>query len=253
MMFNKYMIVTSTGEDIREPETLARLLRGADIPASLIRGGGVLDVLDHAAATTGAGGKLALDLTGAWSGASPDRAGAEKDAAAAGGESSGPAIAQDGMAPLLPMPDGIEAAGGINSWDTSLFPEWGIIIMYAAPGAETDTGAFIDANGLKNTVIAVLADEMTAGLTPAELLWIAAANSDPARDASLHGRTLVIDARTKLPGREGNPARFPNVVASSQRTVDLVDSRWSEYGLGGFIPSPSRRYRRLLMSDKAEI
>lgn len=225
MMFNKYLIVTSTGEDIRRPATLARLLRGADIPASLIRGEGVLDVLDHATATPGAGGKLALDLTGA------------------GGDGT----------PFLPLPTGIEAAGGIDSWDVSLFPEWGIVILYASPGMAVDAGAFLDANNLKDAKIAVLADTTTAGLTPAELLWIAAANSDPARDASLHGGTLTIDACTKLPGQPGNPARFPSVVTSSRQIIELVDSRWHEYGLGEFLPSPSRRYRGQLSANNYQL
>ncbi len=233
MMFNKYMIVTSTEDDIRDPSTLARLLRGADIPSSLIRGEGVLDVLDHATATIGSGGKLALDLTGA------------ADAAHTGGTGTAPFSA--------PPATTINAAGGISAWDVSLLPEWGIAVLYAAPGAETDMGAFLDANGLKDAKIAVLVDEITAGLPPSGLLWIATADSDPARDAALHGGTLTVDARTKLPGRKGNPSRFPNVAVSSQRIIDLVDSRWNEYGIGEFIPSPSRRYRGLLLSGRAEV
>ena len=49
-----------------------------------------------------------------------------------------------------------------------------------------------------------------------------------------------------------NPGRFPNVVTASEATVALVDRRWPEYGLGAFVGSPSRRYRRLLLSDGAQ-
>ena len=60
---------------------------------------------------------------------------------------------------------------------------------------------------------------------------------------------MVVDARSKRPGAEGNPARWPNAVTSLPETIDAVDARWDEYGIGEFIESPSRRYRPLLLSD----
>ncbi|MFR6634971.1 MAG: hypothetical protein ACLUQ6_09560 [Alistipes onderdonkii] len=41
-------------------------------------------------------------------------------------------------------------------------------------------------------------------------------------------------------------------MTASEATVALVDRRWPEYGLGAFVGSPSRRYRRLLLSDGAQ-
>ena len=79
------------------------------------------------------------------------------------------------------------------------------------------------------------------------------ANSDPRRDVKeLECGALLIDARSKHPGVGSNPKRFPNVVMSSTDTIRLVDSRWAEYGLGEMIESPSRRYRKLWLSPKAE-
>jgi len=89
------------------------------------------------------------------------------------------------------------------------------------------------------------------GLTGAELLWLAAADSDPRRDVTVVGEVVVVDARSKRPGVEGHPARFPNVAVASSATVERVDARWAEYGLGETMASPSERYRRLLLSDKA--
>ena len=86
-----------------------------------------------------------------------------------------------------------------------------------------------------------------------DLLWLAMANSDPRRDVKeLECGALFIDARSKHPGVGANPKRFPNVVMSSTDTIRLVDSRWSEYGLDEMIESPSRRYRKLWLSPKAE-
>lgn len=65
----------------------------------------------------------------------------------------------------------------------------------------------------------MLFDPAAAELMPEELLWLAAANTDPRRDVRTEGATLVIDARSKRPGEGGNPARFPNVVTASEATV----------------------------------
>ena len=68
----------------------------------------------------------------------------------------------------------------------------------------------------------------------------------------LSGGELLFDARSKDPHIEGNPKRFPNVVMSSVETIHRVNERWEEYGLGEMIESPSRRYRKLWLSERAE-
>ena len=88
---------------------------------------------------------------------------------------------------------------------------------------------------------------------PSDLLWLAAANTDPRRDVRfLSGGELLFDARSKHPGVGDNPKRFPNVVMSSTEIIHKVDERWAEYGLGEKLESPSRRYRKLWLSDRAE-
>ncbi len=61
---------------------------------------------------------------------------------------------------------------------------------------------------------------------------------------------MIVDARTKSPRREGYPQRVPNVVASDAATIALVDTRWGEYGLGEFLPSPSQKYSGLVYGGK---
>ena len=224
MMFNKYMLVAPAGSDVRTSQELARLLRGVEPERAAIRGEGVLDVLDHAAAETGYGGKLALDLTGV----------------------------PEGEVPLLAVPERIVPAGGIVAWNTAFYAEWGIVVLYAEPGAETDIAAFVREN-CPEARIAVLFDTAAQGLEGGDLLWLATADTDASRDVRFCGGTLLADARTKLPGEAGCPARFPNPVVSSGAVRSLVDSRWEEYGIGGFLPSPSGRYCRLLRGDGAAI
>lgn len=225
MMFNKYMLLTRVGTDIRNADTLAALLRRMDVRRDIIRAEGVFDILDHATATCGYGGKMAADLT-------------ETDA----------------DAPVTPYgvtaPEPSHGITALHDRFGEVLEKWGAALLFA--GREADAEAFIAEAGLQDANFVILFDAQAQGLEPEELLWIAAANTDPRRDASLHGKTLIIDARSKTSADDGMPSRFPNVVVSSSDTVALVDRRWEEYGAGEFIVSPSERYRRLLLSAREQ-
>ncbi len=229
MMFNKYLVIASSSTQIRSFATLAALLRRADTARSIIRSEGVLDVLDHATATCGFGGKLAFDLTDV-----------------------------DISTPAEPIatPRTARPAGGIELFDTRFVESCGLLVLYAAPDRPdvADAEHYLAENDIRGMKYVALFDYRAAGsMTAEDLLWLAAANTDPRRDVRhLSGGELLIDARSKRPSVEGNPARFPNVVASSTDTILAVDERWEEYGLGERIESPSRRYRRLQLSAKAD-
>ncbi len=229
MMFNKYLVIASAATKIRSFATLAALLRRLDTSRSIIRSEGVLDVLDHATATCGFGGKLAFDLTDV-----------------------------DISTPAEPItvPRTARPAGGIEMFDTRFAESCGLLILYAAPDrpAEVDAERYLTENDIRGMKYVALFDYQAAGtMTSEDLLWLAAANTDPRRDVRhLTGGELLIDARSKRPAVGDNPARFPNVAASSTETIRMVDGRWEEYGLGERIESPSRRYRKLQLSAKAE-
>ena len=229
MMFNKYLVITSAETPIRSFETLAALLRRCDLRQCMIRSEGILDVLDHATATCGFGGKLALDLT-------------DTDPAAA--------------VPDVMLPSEAHPAGGIELYDTRHVVDLGLVILYAEASRpdKVDMEAYLRENGFRGVRYAVVFDYQAAGtMRDEDLLWLAAANTDPRRDVVLTADgTLTVDVRSKRPGVEGNPPRFPNVAMSSMQTIRLVDERWEEYGIGPRLESPSRRYRKLWLSDRAE-
>lgn len=229
MMFNKYMVITGAGTPIRSYGALAALLRRADLSGCLIRTEGILDVLDHATATCGFGGKMAVDLTD---------------------------IDPTAPVPEVSLPSEAYPAGGIELYDTRHAAELGLVILYAAASRPdmVDVEQYLRENGFRGVKYAAVFDFQAAGaMRDEDLLWLAAANTDPRRDVRLTDEgTLVVDARSKRPGVAGNPARFPNVAMSSTETIRMVDGRWEEYGLGPRLESPSRRYRKLWLSDRAE-
>ena len=229
MMFNKYLVITSAETPIRSFGALAALLRRCDLRQCMIRSEGILDVLDHATATCGFGGKLALDLT-------------DTDPAAAVAD--------------VTLPSEAHPAGGIELYDTRHVVDLGLVMLYAEASRpdKVDMEAYLRENGFRGVRYAVVFDYQAAGaMRDEDLLWLAAANTDPRRDVVLTADgTLTVDARSKRPSVEGNPPRFPNVAMSSMQTIRLVDERWEEYGIGPRLESPSRRYRKLWLSDRAE-
>ncbi len=219
MMFNKYLVIAPSGADLRSAEQMSKLLRESRIPECLIRSEGIYDVLDHATATNGYGGKIALDLT---------------------------SVISSGRTPA--RVSDVELSENVDGCRTDLVEQWSTLLYFADPEKEVE----MDRLECMHCNFVALMDTAAAGLSPGELLWLATANTDPRRDVHVVGKCMVIDARSKVPNAQGNPARWPNVVTSSVQTVELVDSRWDGYGIGEPIESPSKRYGVLLHSEGAE-
>lgn len=228
MMFNKYLMVTSSACDIRSLDSLAALIRRVNPVRDIHFGEGVLDVLDHATATCGYGGKAFLDAS-----------------------RIDPATPE----PKITLPRSYEPVGGVQLVNTAFVERWSTLVLYADRDCydEVDVPAYLERNNLRGIHFVLLFDYRAAGfMNDEDLLWLAAANTDPGRDVSLWEGSLIVDARSKRPGVGKNPARFPNIVTSIPETIHRVDERWSEYGLGELVPSPSRRYRKLWLSDVAQ-
>ena len=219
MMFNKYLLLTPASTNVRSAEELAALMRNCDLRQSLIRSEGIYDVLDHATATCGYGGKVALDLTAV--------------------EQSERKSTID----LTTLPSGMEA-------NKELLEEWGALLLFADNDLEIDLSEVAKS---VNCNYVVIFDRRAKSLTANELLWLGAANTEPTRDISLHDSTLIVDARAKIPKADSdNPSRWPNIVTADEATIALVDSKWSDYGIGEFIPSPSKHYSALKLSEGAK-
>ena len=219
MMFNKYLLLTPASTSIRSKEEMAWLMRNCDLRKSLIRSEGIYDVLDHATATCGYGGKVALDLTNV----------AEREGK----------IIFDSNA----LPNGVTA-------ESTLLDEWSTLLLFADNDLDLDMG---EVAKVSNCNLVAIFDRRAEKMSANDLLWLGTANTEPTRDISLHGSTLIIDARAKRPGaNDANPSRWPNVVTSDKATLRLVDSRWEEYGIGEVISSPSEHYGALTLSEGAQ-
>lgn len=227
MMFNKYLLITPEHTDLRNKEHIFALLRGLNPHRDMIWSEGILDVLDHATPTTGYGSKLAIDLT-------------DIDTT---------------TTVTFTEPRTAQPAGGVELFNTEFVGSLGLLVLYAEREwrERVDVEEYLNRNNIRGIKYVALFDRGAAGwMRPSDLLWLAAANTDPRRDIRVVDDIIIVDARSKRPGYGDNPPRFPNVVSSLPETIHLVDSRWEEYGLGDLIESPSRRYRKLWLSDNAQ-
>ncbi len=221
MMFNKYLVIADSTIDIRDRAVIADLMRRIDLSRAVVRGEGILDVLDHATATLGFGGKLAVDATA-------------------------PNIREEIPSPhFTPTSDFTVSTDYINRCST--------LVLYTSPERDIEIDKVVDSLSIEGiNFVAIFDANAAASMTGSDLMWLALANTDPRRDIALTRGTMVIDARSKVTSKAQNPKRFPNAVTSDMATINLVDQRWSEYGIGEFIESPSRRYREIILSDKED-
>lgn len=88
------------------------------------------------------------------------------------------------------------------------------------------------------------------------IVWRVANNLDPSRDCyvlnTAERNVLVIDGTRKYPETDGFSRPWPNCTVMDTTTIQNVDSRWNEYGIGPFLPSPSLKFREQLYPGKAE-
>lgn len=228
MMFNKYLVITPAETNIRSKEAMFKLLRGLNPHKNLIWSEGILDVLDHATPTTGYGSKLAIDLTD---------------------------IAPEDIEKRFTAPRTAQPYGGVEYFNTEFTEEVGLLLLFAEREwhEKIDVEGYLNHNNITGIKYVALFDNGAVGsMRSSDLLWLAAANTDPKRDIHISGNIVIVDARSKRPGYGDNPPRFPNVVTSTPDVIRLVNERWEEYNIGEFVESPSRRYRKLWLSDEAQ-
>ncbi|MBR2332275.1 MAG: menaquinone biosynthesis decarboxylase, partial [Alistipes sp.] len=133
MMFNKYLLRASAGTNIRSFKQLGQLMRRLNVERDVIRGEGVLDVLDHATATCGFGGKLAFDFT---------------------------SIDADSEVKPFEVPRMAEPYGGVAMFDSRFVEEYGLLLLFAERErpVEVDVEGYLKHNNIKGVKFVALFD-----------------------------------------------------------------------------------------------
>ncbi len=226
MMFNKFILVTANGGDIRDIQMLAKSLASVNIERDVFMSRGPADVLDHSGVEFAFGGKLAIDASNTV----------------------------DEILPLT-IDRSKVTSSDIISFSSDVVEQYGLplVCLYVDQNADFVAVAkeFIAAS--TNLKYLIILNKELEGTDLATHVWYTASNVDPMRDAIIEGGVLVMDGRTKHLGQNGFNRRWPNVVVMDDETILAIDSRWSEImGDEKFIESPSHKYKKLVLSNSAD-
>lgn len=245
MMFTKYLVVVSGENDLRDYRSLAaEILQNTDWSTDTIFTKGPLDVLDHSSDTFSFGGKLGIDATVKF----PEESVPGK-ASLADIERKTPVSSLNWTE--FPF---------IRNYNSSLAePGPGILILAVNPSEDPDAVAKVrelaGSDQFSGKFRLVLVVDHTVDTSDLFMVaWQVLGNSDPLRDHfNASGDTLLIDGTIKFYRKGGFPRKWPNVVCSDRATIDMIDKKWDELGIGDFIASPSEKYLMLARGETDEI
>ena len=244
MMLNKVLVVIDDGVDIRDYSSLVKhVLKNFSPEYDAYFSKGPLDVLDHAAANLGYGGKMGIDAT--------LKTGAEE------------------KPDMLQPKDDIEKLeaklkeySGIQEVNTTLLREGLLIISLNRKDKAYlhDLSKDLFKNNEFDWIkVLFFVDEEVDVNDFAMVTWVSANNIDPLRDCEIidggHGKYghLLIDGTRKRKGIDGFKRDWPNVIISEDVTITKIDKLWPSLNLGAFIPSPSLKYKKLVKHGGAEV
>jgi 4-hydroxy-3-polyprenylbenzoate decarboxylase len=238
MMLSKYIIVVSSPVSVHDYQMVAEAIFGnVRFETDLLLTRGPLDVLDHSSDRFSMGGKLGIDATIKLS---EER------------------TAEYHSLPLLLLTDAEVTGGVITGMKTMAehaLPVAVLTVRKPPEGLDMHRlAAALPAPLTTPGTVIVAVDDGADADDPAMITWLLTGNSDPARDLyHLEGGAIFIDATSKSNSLPAFPRDWPNVVCSGIETIALVDRRWPEYGIGGFLKSPSLRLLPLLRPGEASV
>lgn len=95
-------------------------------------------------------------------------------------------------------------------------------------------------------------------------LWRFCNNLDPNRDNILiqqnslyaTGKTfscMGLDGTRKTKEHDNFQRDWPNIIVAADETIKEVDNKWDQLGIGGFIPSPSLKFKAQMYGEEAVV
>jgi 4-hydroxy-3-polyprenylbenzoate decarboxylase len=250
MMFNKILVLTDQGIKIQDYLELAKYVFANLNPVTDISfSTGPMDVLDHSCSKMGFGGKMCIDGT--------DKTIEEQD--------------EDYRCPPLSLSSTelrsllLAHEASIREVNTNLI-ELGIPCILVAveknkPGHIREIHQSIASLSLMSSVKMVLYVEHTVDpIDLATSLWRFCNNLDPKRDSFLYktigfpySACMGLDGTRKTKELDNFQRDWPNIIVADQDTIEKVDKKWSQLGLGAFLPSPSLKYKDQQYGEEAVV
>jgi 4-hydroxy-3-polyprenylbenzoate decarboxylase len=247
MMFNKIMVVVSSDVDLNDYKTVAREVSQRTDPVQDIQFiKGPVDILDHSSRRFSFGSKIGIDATVKW----------PEELEGAPSKTSKPFI--DAPAILKKNPEVV----AIN--DTCLSEGISLVVLSVKKNRichirEIST-QFMKQGLIRDIKFMLFLDPGVDLYSASDIAWIAGNNIDPMRDCfnpvtdgGEFFPILVMDGTRKTNKFDRFNRDWPNIIVMDELTCSKIDENWDNYGLGNLIPSPSRKYRSLIINDRAVV
>ncbi|HEU4472876.1 MAG TPA: menaquinone biosynthesis decarboxylase [Flavisolibacter sp.] len=250
MMFNKILVLADQGARIQDYESLARYIgRNMNPATDIYFSQGPMDVLDHSCSKLGFGGKMCIDGTAKHE--------EETDGNYVSAMASG-------------WPAGLEARfPEISAVNASLLAKEIPVVIISVeknrPGHVRELHQQLCAEASLEGIRMILYVEHTVDANDLGVaLWRFCNNLDPKRDAipvqrpslSEPGKTFAcmgLDGTIKTKAFDNFQRDWPNIIVSDDATIRAVDEKWASLGLGGFLPSPSLKFKGQIYGEEAVV
>ncbi|MFM8592499.1 MAG: menaquinone biosynthesis decarboxylase [Sphingomonadales bacterium] len=251
MMFNKILVLADQGVRIQDYKALARyVFKHLNPVTDVFFSSGPMDVLDHSCSKLGFGGKMCIDGTAKF-----------------------PEETEDGALSMLPAttPALLTASllaefAAIKSVNASLLDDQIPCLLIAVkkerPGHIRDLHSAVSSLEICRGIKMILYVEHT--VDPNDLptaLWRFCNNLDPKRDQYLYQTVLAtgtigclgLDGTRKTKELDNFQRDWPNIIVADDKTIQAVDTKWNQLGVGPFLTSPSLKYKEQLYGQEAVV
>jgi 4-hydroxy-3-polyprenylbenzoate decarboxylase len=229
MMFNKSMIIVDDDVDVHDHRQVLNAVCSNTSPSSdMIISHGPLDVLDHSSPSFAYGSKLGIDATRKFTEEIKKKT---------------PPIDTDKQKALEFLHSKVITCVELTG---------NAVLCSIDKKNQSITGLKQDLSsaGLSGIDFVVLVDPDVDISDLYAVVWVVAANIDPERDVTFiktpTGQSVaIIDGTFKFYRSDMFPRKWPNVVVSEENTIQEINKRWEDLGLGKCLPSPSLKYSKL--------
>jgi len=127
-----------------------------------------------------------------------------------------------------------------------------IIALNKKENIKTISKRLIDKIDFSYYKIAIFIDDVYDVQNLYTVAWITGNNIAPTRDTYVlkselyKNNLLVVDATTKTKSIDNFDRNWPKTIVMDNETIKMVDEKWNKYNIGGFIESPSLKYKNTI-------
>ncbi len=253
MMFNKILVLTDEGVKIQDYAALAKYVCDNLDPVNDIHfSQGPMDVLDHSCSKLGFGGKMCIDGTRKFDEEKESESGIQ-------GLTDRTQLSKSGALLETEIKSKYPEIRKINI--SLLEREIPVLIISVEKSRKSHVRELhqqLCALKELQTIKIILYVEHTVDANDLPVaLWRLCNNLDPKRDNivinSSNTRCIGFDGTRKTKELDDFQRDWPNIIVADDVTIEAVDNKWNQLGLGAFIPSPSLKYKEQLYGEEAAV